>query len=82
MKRVKAACILQTLVFAQKDGWGLSKERQLADNKREIVQYKQTLERSGTKYQIVDESEQEDGSIIVHVRKQYNHGVPVEEYLS
>ena len=82
MKRVKAACILQTLVFSQKDGWGFSKERQLAANRSEIAQYKQTLERSGTKYKIVDEAEQEDGSIIVHVRKQYNRGVPVEEYLS
>ena len=82
MKRVKAACILQTLVFAQKDDCGLSKERQIAENKREIAQYRQTFERSGTKYKIVDESEQADGSILVHVRKQYNHTTSVGEYFS
>ena len=82
MKRVKAACILQTLVFAQKDGCGLSKERQLAENRREVAHYKQTLERARTKYQVTDESEQPDGSIVVHVRKQYNNRVSANEYFS
>lgn len=80
MKRVKAACILQTLVFAQKPEMGYSKDRALAINKEEIEHYKATLERAKTRYQIIDTVEQEDGSIVVHVRKQYNYKADVSEY--
>jgi hypothetical protein len=80
VKRVKAACILQTLVFAQKPEMGYSKDRALAINKEEIEHYKATLERAKTRYQIVDTVEQEDGSIVVHVRKQYNDKADVSEY--
>ena len=31
------------------------------------------LERKNTKFRIVDEAEQPDGSIIVHIKKQYNN---------
>lgn len=80
MKRVKAACILQTLVFAQKPEMGYSKERALKINHEEIEHYKATLERAKTRYQIIDTVEQEDGSIVVHVRKQYNDKADVSEY--
>ena len=80
MKRVKAACILQTWVFAQKPEMGYSKDRALAINKEEIEHYKATLERAKTRYQIIDTVEQEDGSIVVHVRKQYNDKADVSEY--
>lgn len=82
MKRVKAACILQTLVFAQKPEMGYSKERALKINQEEIEHYKNTLERAKTRYQIVDTVEQEDGSIVVHVRKQYNDKADVTEYFT
>ena len=82
MKRVKAACILQTLVFSQKPEMGYSKERALKINQEEIEHYKNTLERTKTRYQIVDTVEQEDGSIVVHVRKQYNDKADVSEYFS
>ncbi len=80
MKRVKAACILQTLVFSQKPELGFTKEAALKVNHDEIAHYKRSLERARTKYQIVDEQEQEDGSIIVHVRKQYNDKADTSEY--
>lgn len=80
MKRVKAACIFQTLVFAQKPEMGYSKERALKINQVEFEHYKSTLERAKTRYQIVDTVEQEDGSIVVHVRKQYNDKADVSEY--
>ena len=80
MKRVKAACILQTLVFAQKEDCGLSKNSILETNRREFEHYKQTMERARTRYQIVSANEQEDGSIIVRVRKQYNDNADVSEY--
>lgn len=80
MKRVKAACILQTLVFSQKPEMGYSKECALKYNLEEIEHYKSTLERAKTRYQIVDTAEQEDGSVVVHVRKQYNDKADVSEY--
>lgn len=82
MKRVKAACILQTLVFAQKPDMGYSKERAQKLNEEEIEHYKATLERARTRYQILDTAPQEDGSIIVHVRKQYNDKADVAEYFN
>lgn len=80
MKRVKAACIMQTLVFAQKPDMAYSKERAKKLNEEEIEHYKATLERSKTRYQILDTAPQDDGSIIVHVRKQYNDKADVSEY--
>ena len=78
MKRVKAACILQTLVFMQKEDCGLSKASILETYRREFGHYKQAMDR--TRYQIASEEPQEDGSIIVRVRKQYNDKADVSEY--
>lgn len=82
MKRVKAACILQTLVFAQKDDCGLTREQQLRINHDEVKRYRETLDRSRTRYQITEEMEQSDGSVIVRVRKQYNEKADVSEYFN
>ncbi len=82
MKRVKAACILQTLVFSQKPEMGYSKERALKLNTEEFEHYKQTLDRSRTRYIIVETSEEEDGSLTVHVKKQYNDKSDVSEYFN
>ena len=82
MKRVKAACILQTLVFSQKPEMGYSKARTLELNREEVENYKKTLERAKTRYQITDSVEQEDGSIVVHVRKQYNDTADISEYFA
>ena len=80
MKRVKAACILQTLVFLQKDDGYLSKNSVLEANRREVERYTQQMDRNRVRYQIVSQKEQEDGSIIVRVRKQYNEKADVSEY--
>lgn len=80
MKRVKAACILQTLVFMQKEDCGLSREAILEANRREVAHYRNTLERTHTRYQVVSQEEQEDGSILLRVRKQYNDRAEVAEY--
>lgn len=82
MKRVKAACIMQTLVFAQKEDCGLSREKQLRVNRDEVNRYKETMARSRIRYQITDEAEQDNGSIIVRVRKQYNDKADVNEYFN
>lgn len=80
MKRVKAACIQQTLIFMQKEDCGLSHSAIVELNRRELESYKQTMDRTHTRYQINSVEEQEDGSIIVHVRKQYNDKADVAEY--
>ena len=80
MKRVKAGCILQTLVFSQKDGNFLSKAAILDANRREIARYVSGMDRTHTRYQIVSRDEQEDGSIVLRIRKQYNDKADVSEY--
>ena len=80
MKRVKAGCILQTLVFLQKEDYGYSHESQLIYNREEVEKYKKDLEKNKTRYQIVSVEEQEDASIIVRVKKQLNDKTDVSEY--
>ena len=70
MKRVKAGCILQTLVFTQKDGSFLSKAAILDANRREIERYFSGMDRTHTRYQIVSQEEQDDGSIVLRVSQQ------------
>ena len=82
MKRVKAGCILQTLVFMQKEDCGFNKESQLRYNREEVEKYKKDLEKNKTRYQIVSATEQEDASIIVRVRKHLNDKTDVSEYFN
>ena len=80
MKRIQAACILQTLMFSQKEENGFTREQALELNRKELEQYRNTLERTRTRYQLTDVQETDDGSILVRVRKQYNAKAAVEEY--
>ncbi len=78
MKRVKAACICQTLHFMLKEDaahdWAVKQVNQ------EVENYKNTLERKGIQHKIVEESVQPDGSVILRIIKQYNKS-PVGDYL-
>ena len=78
MKRVKAACITQTLHFLLKEDIGHDYAVKLV--KEEVEKYKKQLERSGTKYKIMNEAEQKDGSVQIEIKKQYNTS-PVGQYL-
>ena len=78
MKRVKAACICQTLHFMTKEEE--QPESAIRWVRQEVEQYKKGLERNHTKYRILEETEQPDGSMIVKVIKQYNTS-PVGDYL-
>ncbi len=82
MKRVRAAVILQTLVFSQKPELGLTPEEALKLNRSEFSHYCALLERTGTKYLITDEAEEADGALVVHVKKQYNDRADVSEYFN
>ena len=80
MKRVKAGCILQTLVFKQKEDCGFSKDSQLRCNRDEVEKYRKDLEKNKTRYKIMSVEEQEDASIIVRVKKHINDKTDVSEY--
>ena len=78
MKRIKAACIEKTLHFMLKED--LSHSAAVAAVKAEVQHYKAQLERTRTKYKILDEETQPDGSIIIKIKMQYNN-TPVGDYI-
>lgn len=78
MKRVKAACICQTLHFMLKEDVGHDYAVKLV--KEEVARYKRDLERKGIGYKLVEEAEQSDGSVVMKILKQYNTS-PVGSYL-
>lgn len=77
MKRIKAACLYQTIHFQLKDG--ISAEFNRRQARQEYENYKAHLNQSRTQYRIMEE-EQPDGSLIVKIRKQ-NNSQPVGDYL-
>ncbi|MCI1268411.1 MAG: hypothetical protein LKG21_00730 [Ruminococcus sp.] len=79
MKRIKAACICQTLHFMLKDDVPCDYAKELV--KKEVADYKTSLDKHKTVYKIIDESELDDGSVIVKILKQYNQS-PVGDYLN
>ena len=82
MKRIKAACIFQTLIFSQKPEMGYDRQQALGLNQAELEHYKASLVRGRTRHQIDSVDETEDGSIVVRVRKQYNDRADVAEYFA
>ena len=78
MKRVKAACICQTLHFMLEDGVDQALGAKLVQE--DVAHYKKTLDRNRTQYRIVEETLQPDGSVILKIIKQYNQS-PVGDYL-
>lgn len=79
MKRIKAACITQIVVFSNHDGETTEYAKKMIV--QEYEKYKAQLEKSHTKYKILSEKKNEDGSIIIEIKKQYNTS-PVGEYLN
>ena len=78
MKRIKAACITQTLHFLLKEDIGHDYVIKLVNE--EVKKYKNQLEKNKTQYKILSETTQEDGSIMIEIKKQYNTS-PVGQYL-
>lgn len=66
MKRIKFACLEQTLHFFVQDATALRTA------KDEFEMYKKNLDRNKTVYKILSEEEQPDGSLMVKLKKQYN----------
>ena len=78
MKRIKAACLEQTIHFQLKDG--ISAELAKQQVRQEYESYKAQMDRHKTQYKIIEEAEQPDGSLIVKIKKQ-NNAQPVGNYL-
>jgi len=78
VKRVKAACLLQTLHFQLKED--LEPALAVKAVQDEVAHYKAKLERNRTAYRIDEETVQPDGSIVIRIRKQYN-AVNTGDYL-
>lgn len=70
MKRVKAACICQTLAFMLKEDVPHDYAAELV--KKEVENYKKSLDKNHTKYKILEETQQPDGSVVIKIIKQYN----------
>lgn len=66
MKRIKYACLEQTLHFFVQDS------APLRTAKNEFELYKKGLEHNHTAYKVLSEEMQPDGSLIVKLKKQYN----------
>ena len=78
MKRVKAACITQTLHFLLKEDVPHDYSIKLVSE--EVKKYKEQLDKNKTKYKILSEETQADGSVIIEIKKQYNTS-PTGSYL-
>ena len=68
MKRVQSACICQTLHFVLKEEIPHDEAVFLVNT--EVEKYKTDLEKSGSRYRILDEHRESDGSVIIKIIKQ------------
>lgn len=80
MKRVLAACMMQDLIFKQKEDRGYSKEQELELNRQEFESYIKGLESKRIKYVLLDKKELENGYITIRIKKQYNENTTVGEF--
>lgn len=78
MKRIKEACLEQTIHFQLKEG--ISSALAKRQVRQEYESYKALMDRRGTRYRIMEEAEQPDGSLIIKIKKQHNTQ-PVGAYL-
>lgn len=79
MKRIKAACLCQTLHFQLKEDIDHNDACRLVQD--EVAHYKKGLEQGHTPHRILEQITQPDGSVIVKIIKQYN-ACPVGDYLN
>lgn len=70
MKRIKFACLEQTIHFMLKEDVPTNIAVRAVEE--EYTAYKAQMDRNRTKYQIVEEQRLEDGSLLVKIKKQYN----------
>ena len=78
MRRIQAACLEQTVHFQLKEGSPPELARQQVRQEYEF--YKAQMDRRRTRYKIIRETEQPDGSLVIQIKKQ-NNTQPVGSYL-
>ena len=78
MKRIKAACLCQTLHFQLKEDLEHTEAVKLVQD--EVERYKEGLKRNKTIHKILSEETQPDGSVVLKIIKQYNAS-PIGDYL-
>lgn len=71
MKRIKFACLEQTIHFQLKED-NNNNEAAVRAVQDELAQYKSRLERNHTQFRILEETVQPDGSVIIKIKRQYN----------
>lgn len=79
MKRIQSACLLQTVCFRPRDVYPSDFNK--VQVRKEYETYKDKMTRSGTKFKILEETTQPDGSIIVKLKKQ-NNQQPIGDYFN
>lgn len=78
MKRIRFACLAQTIHFMLKED--MDRESAAALARQEVEHYKAALDRQHTRYRVEEEQLQPDGSIVLRIKKQYN-SYPCGDYL-
>lgn len=63
MKRITSACLEQTIRFDTYND---------ANPRDDVKKFLELLERKRTKYQVVEQKEEADGTVILKLKKQYN----------
>lgn len=71
MKRVKAACLVQTVHFELRDK--LPHDEAVEAARQEYENYRANMDRNRTRYKILKEETQPDGSLLVELKRQYNY---------
>ena len=70
MKRIKAACLEQTVQFLLKED--LPHEEAVKYAEAKYAHYLAQMDKNRTAYRILEKSVQPDGSILVKLKRQYN----------
>ena len=71
MKRIKYACLEQTIHFQLKEdlvGHAIAAKTV----KEELAKFKEQLDRKRTKYRVIEETVLPDDSIVLKIKRQYN----------
>lgn len=79
MKRIKSACLQQTVHFELKAD--IEHREAAAAVRQEVEHYKQTMDRRHIPYKVLSEETLPDESIVLKIVKQYN-SYPCGDYLN
>ncbi len=79
MKRIKNACLYQTVAFSVRDDMPASTAERI--NREEYDHYRAQLDKKHVSYAITDERVLPDGTLEIRIRRQYL-AHPCDEYLN